>query len=93
MRDVTLVILNSLRIKCHIRRPLSHNTDMLRVMCCSLLVARFIDASIYRDAFPAMHTAKLFFLITIFFTMIFISAEKIHNNLHMRFLQSNSSNT
>ena len=23
MRDVTLVILNSLRIKCHIRRPLS----------------------------------------------------------------------
>ena len=24
MRDVTLVILNSLRIKCHIRRPLTH---------------------------------------------------------------------
>ena len=23
MRDVTLVILNSLRIKCHIRRPLN----------------------------------------------------------------------
>ena len=37
MRDVILVILNSLRIKCHIRRPLSHNTDMLRVTCCSLL--------------------------------------------------------
>ena len=25
MRDVTLVILNSLRIKCHIRRPLSQD--------------------------------------------------------------------
>ena len=24
MHDVTLVILNSLRIKCHIRRPLKH---------------------------------------------------------------------
>ena len=30
MRDVTLVILNSLRIKCHIRRPLNiiHCTAM-----------------------------------------------------------------
>ena len=26
MRDVTLVILNSLRIKCHIRRPLMTET-------------------------------------------------------------------
>ena len=26
MRDVTLVILNSLRIKCHIRRPLNDCT-------------------------------------------------------------------
>ena len=29
MRDVTLVILNSLRIKCHIRRPLNAALDLL----------------------------------------------------------------
>ena len=28
MRDVTLVILNSLRIKCHIRRPLNNCCDI-----------------------------------------------------------------
>ena len=28
MRDVTLVILNSLRIKCHIRRPLRPKSDI-----------------------------------------------------------------
>ena len=31
MRDVTLVILNSLRIKCHIRRPLILNS--LTIKC------------------------------------------------------------
>ena len=61
-------------------------------------VARFIDASIYRDTFPAIRIAILFFTITIFFffffsTMIFIWGEKRHNNIYMRFLQSNSSNT
>ena len=30
-------------------------------------VARFIDASIYRDTFPAIHIAILFFTIVIFF--------------------------
>ena len=30
-------------------------------------VARFIDASIYRDTFPAIRIAILFFTITIFF--------------------------
>ena len=30
-------------------------------------VARFIDASIYHDTFPAIHIAILFFTIAIFF--------------------------
>ena len=34
MRDVTLVILNSLRIKCHIRRPLT---------CCAEAVAHALS--------------------------------------------------
>ena len=33
MRDVTLVILNSLRIKCHIRRPLMQN-ELDAIMLC-----------------------------------------------------------
>ena len=32
MRDVTLVILNSLRIKCHIRRPLTANLTVQCIM-------------------------------------------------------------
>ena len=40
MRDVTLVILNSLRIKCHIRRPLRINClgDFLGVVLMSMYV-------------------------------------------------------
>ena len=34
---------------------------------CAVGVARFIDASIYRDTFPAICIAILFFTITIFF--------------------------
>ena len=35
-------------------------------MLLSLWVARFIDASIYRDIFPAIRIAILFFIIAIF---------------------------
>ena len=38
--------------------------------CYSLGVARFIDASIYRDTFLAIRIAILFFLIAIFFFLI-----------------------
>ena len=40
-------------------------------------VARFIDASIYRDTFPAIRIAILFFIITIFFFFFF------HNDFHL----------
>ena len=35
-------------------------------------VARFIDASIYRDTFPTIRIAILFFTIAIFFFLIFV---------------------
>ena len=35
-------------------------------------VARFIDASIYHDTFPAIHIAILFFTITNFFVYFFV---------------------
>ena len=38
---------------------------------CPVGVARFIDASIYRDTFTAIRIAILFFIITIFFFYIF----------------------
>ena len=59
-------------------------------------VARFIDASIYRDTFTAIRIAILFFTITIFFFFFhndFHLGRNRHNNIYMRFLQSNSSNT
>ena len=40
-------------------------------------VARFIDASIYRDTFPAIRIAILFFTIAIFFFFFF------HNDFHL----------
>ena len=43
-----------------------HTIDITTI----LGVARFIDASIYRDPFPAIRNAILFFAITIFFFFI-----------------------
>ena len=42
-------------------------------------VARFIDASIYRDTFPAISIAILFFTITIFFSFQIL----FHNDFHL----------
>ena len=44
-------------------------------------VARFIDASIYRDTFSAIRIAILFFTITIFFFLIFFFFP--HNYFHL----------
>ena len=45
----------------------------------ALGVARFIDASIYRDTFPAIRIAILFFTIAIFFFFFFF----FHNDFHL----------
>ena len=44
-------------------------------------VARFVDASIYRDTFPAIRIAILFFIITIFF--IFFLFFGWYNDFHL----------
>ena len=56
-------------------RPAQHSTDDDHTpkAQCGIGVARFTDASIYRDTFPAIRIAILFFIITMFFwTMIFV---------------------
>ena len=50
-------------------RELTSEQENVRTRC--LGVARFIDASIYRDAFPAIRIAILFFTITIFIFIFF----------------------
>ena len=50
----------------------------------SVGVARFIDASIYRDTFPAIRIAIFFFTIAIFFHfLIFFSFFFCHNDFHL----------
>ena len=72
-------------------------------------MARFIDESIYRDTFPAIRIAILFFTIAIVFLFLFKKNWLKKNNcfflphngfdlgrkdnIYIRFLQSNSSNT
>ena len=45
-------------------------------------IHRFIDASIYRDTFPAIRIAILFFIITIFFWFFFLIFF-FHNDFHL----------
>ena len=54
----------------------------------TLGVARFIDASIYRDTFPAIRIAILFFTIAIlfsnfFFLIFFFLISFFHNDFHL----------
>ena len=46
-------------------------------------VARFIDASIYRDTFPAIRIAILLFLIAILKKTIFFLIFVFHNDFHL----------
>ena len=43
MRDVTLVLLNSLRIKCHIMRPLKHKgySHKIKITKCIFFIEQF----------------------------------------------------
>ena len=54
-------------------------------------ISRYFSRDTYRDIIFYNH--NFFFFSFCFSTMIFIWAEKRHNNIYMRFLQNNSSNT
>ena len=57
-------------------------------------ISRYFSRDTYRDIiFYNRNSFLILFFNFIFCTMIFIYAEKIHNNIYTQCLQSNSSNT
>ena len=63
MRDVTVVILNSLRIKCHIRRPLINFTTCLDYTLCTLaiVVSGYLYINLYICKFVHLYPVLLTF--------------------------------